>query len=66
MLGSGFPALFALTLLLPAPLLSQAAGAPTAGTQGPTIVTLNFNNAVLSTAEAQQELSALQKKYAPR
>ena len=32
----------------------------------PSIVTLNFNAAVLGTAEAQRSLGALQKKYAPR
>jgi outer membrane protein len=32
----------------------------------PRIVTLNFNNAVLGTAEAQRSLGALQKKYSPR
>ena len=30
------------------------------------VVTVNFNAAVLQTAEAQRELSALQTKYAPR
>ncbi len=32
----------------------------------PSIVALNFNAAVLGTAEAQRNLSALQKKYSPR
>jgi outer membrane protein len=32
----------------------------------PSIVTLNFNAAVLATGEAQQDLGALQKKFAPR
>jgi len=32
----------------------------------PSIVTLNFNAAVLGTAEAQRSLGALQKKYSPR
>ena len=32
----------------------------------PRIVTLNFNAAVLGTAEAQRSLGALQKKYSPR
>jgi outer membrane protein len=32
----------------------------------PSIVTLNFNAAVLGTAEAQRSLGALEKKYSPR
>jgi outer membrane protein len=32
----------------------------------PSIVTLNFNAAVLGTAEAQRALGSLQKKYSPR
>jgi outer membrane protein len=32
----------------------------------PTIVTLNFNDAVLGTAESQKNMGALQKKFAPR
>jgi hypothetical protein len=30
------------------------------------IAVLNFNEAVLGTAEAQRSMGALQKKYAPR
>jgi len=30
------------------------------------IVTINFNNAVLATAEAQRDFAALEKKFAPR
>jgi outer membrane protein len=37
-----------------------------APSSAPRIVTLNFNAAVLGTAEAQRSLGALQKKYSPR
>ena len=35
-------------------------------TATPAIVTVNFNSAVLATAEAQRDLGALQKKFSPR
>jgi outer membrane protein len=46
------------------PLVAQSS--PSAPASTPRIVTLNFNAAVLGTAEAQRSLGALQKKYAPR
>ena len=39
-----------------------AAGSGAANQPSPSIVTLSFNNAVLGTAEAQRDLSALQKE----
>jgi outer membrane protein len=48
-------------------LLSAQSSTPvSAPAPTPRIVTLNFNAAVLGTAEAQQSLGALQKKYSPR
>src|SRR5215470_13064649 len=44
---------------------TSMATAPVASS-APRIVTLNFNAAVLGTAEAQRSLGALQKKYSPR
>ena len=37
-----------------------------AQTPKPAVVTLNFSQAVLATAEAQRDLAALEKKFAPR
>jgi outer membrane protein len=51
------------------PVLLLLACAPFAGkaqTPAPGVVTVTFNAAVLQTAEAQQQLAALQTKYAPR
>jgi outer membrane protein len=53
----------ALTIALEVPLLAQEPASASAATG---IVTVSFNAAVLQTAEAQQQLSALQTKYAPR
>lgn len=51
------------------PVLVLLACAPFSGkaqTPAPGVVTVTFNAAVLQTAEAQQQLAALQTKYAPR
>jgi len=48
---------------------ASLAQAPAAATSGPllsSVVTVSFNSAVLGTAEAQRDLRALQKKFAPR
>jgi outer membrane protein len=45
------------------PTSAQAAPAPSSASS---IVTLNFNAAVLGTVEAQRRLGALEKKYSPR
>jgi outer membrane protein len=47
-------------------LLSAQSSTPGSAPSAPRIVTLNFNEAVLGTAEAERSLGALQKKYAPR
>ena len=62
---SGVP-VFLSWLVLAGPMLAQTVGAPAAGLQSTIIVTLNFNNAVLGTAEARRDLNVLQKKFAPR
>jgi len=46
--------------------LAQSSALPAVNPAVPKIVTLNFNAVVLGTAEAQRELSTMQKKYAPR
>jgi outer membrane protein len=51
------------------PILALLACTPFAGkaqAPAPGVVTVTFNAAVLQTAEAQQQLAALQTKYAPR
>lgn len=47
-------------------LLAQAPASSPSGTLPSSIVTISFNSAVLGTAEAQRDLSTLQKKFAPR
>jgi len=61
---SGFAALVFSFVLALSPLAAQSS--PSSPASAPRIVTLNFNAAVLGTAEAQRSLGALQKKYAPR
>jgi outer membrane protein len=56
-----FAVAFTTTLLAQEPVSAPASAPAPAGT-----VTVAFNAAVLQTAEAQRELSALQTKYAPR
>jgi outer membrane protein len=51
------------SLCLAAASCAQTAAPPPAT---PAIVTVNFNSAVLATAEAQRDLGALQKKFSPR
>jgi outer membrane protein len=66
---SGFVALIFSFVLIISPLRAQNAPslpAPSSPASAPRIVTLNFNAAVLGTAEAQKSLGALEKKYAPR
>jgi outer membrane protein len=46
--------------------VAQNPVASPSGPATPTVVTLNFNAAVLATAEAQRDLGALQTKFAPR
>jgi outer membrane protein len=56
-------------VLIISPLRAQntsSVPAPSSPASAPRIVTLNFNAAVLGTAEAQKSLGALEKKYAPR
>jgi outer membrane protein len=58
----------AVTVLLPVSIVATVSQAQVASNPAATqhIVTLSFNAAVLQTAEAQKELSALQTKLAPR
>lgn len=53
-------------LLCPCACFAQSSTPPVAVPVSSTIVTVNFNAAVLATNEAQKDLDALQKKYAPR
>ena len=46
--------------------LAQSPAASPSGPPPSSIVTVSFNSAVLGTAEAQRDLSTLQKKFSPR
>jgi outer membrane protein len=60
---SGFTVLALIVIITVSRAVAQQ---PTRQAPSPTIVTVAFNAAVLQTAEAQRELSALQAKFAPR
>ncbi len=61
------PITFALSLLCMAGVaIAQTPVTPPSGPSNPGIVTVNFNAAVLATAEAKRDLGTLQTKFAPR